>query len=143
MKKKEELSHLTELQYEVTQNSKTEKPFENEYYNNYKEGLYVDIVDGTPLFLSIHKYDSGSGWPAFTTPIDLEDIVELDDYSYKFAKRTEVRSKKANSHLGHLFDDGPKEFGGKRYCINSSSLRFIPKSDMEKEGYSEYLKYFK
>ncbi|AHH45124.1 peptide-methionine (R)-S-oxide reductase MsrB [Mesomycoplasma bovoculi] len=139
---KKKLDHLTELQYKVTQESHTEKPFENEYNDNYKDGIYVDIVDGTPLFLSTTKYNSGSGWPAFTAPINNDLVVEVPDFSYPGRVYTEVRSKNADSHLGHVFTDGPKEKGGLRYCINSASLRFIPKEDLEKEGFSEFLKYF-
>lgn len=133
--------HLTQLQYEVTQNDATEAPFNNEYYNHKEPGIYVDVVSGEALFASIHKYDSGSGWPAFFQPINSECIKEKDDLSL-FVKRTEVRSQKANSHLGHVFTDGPKDHGGLRYCINSAALRFIHKNDLEKEGYGEYLKLF-
>jgi methionine-R-sulfoxide reductase len=121
---------LTKIQKEVTQNNATEPPFANEYWNNHEPGIYVDILDGTPLFSSEDKFDSGSGWPSFTKPISSDTIVEVEDISHGM-KRIEVRSKKANSHLGHVFDDGPKP-AGLRYCINSASLKFIPKEDNKK-----------
>lgn len=130
--------NLTKLQYEVTQNSATEPPFRNEYYDNFKQGIYVDIVSGEPLFLSTDKFESGCGWPAFSRPINETLIKELEDYKIG-VKRVEVRSKKVDSHLGHVFNDGPKDKGGLRYCINSASLKFIPKEDMEREGYKEFI----
>jgi methionine-R-sulfoxide reductase len=123
------------MQYEVTQNSATEPPFRNEYWNEKREGIYVDITTGEPLFSSADKFESGCGWPSFSKPIDKKLIQEHLDKSHNML-RTEVRSKLGNAHLGHVFTDGPKDKGGLRYCINSASLRFIPKEEMEKEGYS-------
>lgn len=132
---------LTTEQFEVTQNSATEAPFKNEYFNEFSQGIYVDITTGEPLFMSADKFDSGCGWPSFSKPIDTAMINELKDTSIGRV-RTEVRSSHGDAHLGHVFTDGPKESGGLRYCINSASLRFIAKEKMEEEGYGEYLGLF-
>lgn len=132
---------LSDFQKKIIQGNGTEPAFRNEYWNNKKEGIYVDAASGQPLFSSIDKYDSGSGWPSFTKPIDQNMIVEKRDDSHGM-QRVEVRSKDADSHLGHVFDDGPQEKGGMRYCINSASLKFIPKESLKKEGYGEYEKLF-
>lgn len=129
---------LTPIQFQVTQNSATEPAFRNEYFNHFEQGIYVDITTGEPLFISDDKFESGCGWPAFSKPIDWKQLEEITDKSHGML-RTEVRSKGGNAHLGHVFEDGPKELGGLRYCINSASLRFIPEEDMEREGYGEYL----
>lgn len=143
--KKPEISELQKKlsaqQFYVTQKSGTEKPFHNEYWNNKEEGIYVDVVSGEPLFSSLDKFDSGTGWPSFTKPLNKEQIVEKSDTSLA-VPRVEVRSKLADSHLGHVFPDGPKPTG-LRYCINSASLRFIPKDKLKEQGYEKYVNLFK
>lgn len=135
--KEELMKRLTPIQFEVTQNNGTEAPFRNESWDNKREGIYADIVSGEPLFSSRDKFDSGCGWPSFTRPLHSESIWEKIDLSHGM-KRIEVRSKEADSHLGHVFNDGPAPTG-LRYCINSAALRFIPKEELKKEGYGEYL----
>jgi methionine-R-sulfoxide reductase len=143
MKKiKVDLSKLTPIQKAVTLENATEPPFENEFWDNHDIGLYVDILNGTPLFTSEDKFDSGCGWPSFTKPIQQDAVEELTDRSYGMI-RTEVRSAESDAHLGHVFDDGPVDQGGLRYCINSASLRFIPYDELDNQGYGEYKKLFK
>ncbi len=140
---KEELKKvLTQVQFETTQENGTERSFENEFWNNKEAGIYVDINSGEPLFTSIDKFDSGCGWPSFTKPVEDENVKENKDVSHGMM-RTEVRSKYGDSHLGHLFNDGPLSEGGLRYCINSASLKFIPVTKLEDEGYGNYLELFK
>ena len=135
------VSRLSPEQFRVTQQDGTERPFENAYWDNKEPGIYVDVVSGEPLFALVNKFDSGSGWPSFTRPIAAENVVENRDTSHGMT-RTEVRSSAGDSHLGHLFPDGPRAEGGLRYCINSASLRFVHLDDLEKAGYGEYRKLF-
>jgi len=136
------LDKLTPMQKHVTKENGTEPPYQNEYWDNTEEGIYVDIISGEPLFSSNDQYDAGCGWPSFTKTIKDEEVLEKEDNTLGM-RRVEVRSKTADSHLGHVFPDGPQETGGDRYCINSAALKFIKKADLEKEGYGEYLKTFK
>ncbi|MCR9088077.1 MAG: peptide-methionine (R)-S-oxide reductase MsrB [Rhodobacteraceae bacterium] len=135
------LDRLTPEQYRVTQKDGTEQPFANAYWDNKAPGLYVDIVSGEPLFASVHKFDSGTGWPSFTHPVDADAVTEHRDLGF-FTVRTEVRSAHADSHLGHVFRDGPRDRGGLRYCINSAALRFVPLSDLDAEGYGAFAPLF-
>ena len=139
MKYEKEIKKLNQIQYDVTQKNKTESPFSNQYDQEFNDGIYVDIVSGKPLFSSLDKFDAHCGWPSFIKPLDENEITKKDDLTHNMI-RTEVRSTDANSHLGHVFDDGPN--GNLRYCINSASLKFIKKEDLKKEGYKEYLKLF-
>lgn len=136
-----DISHLNDLQKHVTMNGGTERAFDNEYWDNKKEGIYVDVITYKPLFSSTDKFDSGTGWPSFTKPIDGDIIDEKMDYSHGMS-RVEVKSASSNAHLGHVFDDGPEDQGGQRFCINSAALKFIAKKDMAKEGYGQYLELF-
>ncbi|ALS02560.1 methionine sulfoxide reductase B [Enterococcus silesiacus] len=140
--KKELKEKLSDIEYAVTQENATERPFSGKYDDFYQEGIYVDIVSGEPLFSSTDKYDAGCGWPSFTKPIEKQDIEEKTDFSLGM-QRVEVRSKEADSHLGHVFTDGPQDQGGLRYCINAAALHFIPVQELEKAGYGEYSTLFK
>lgn len=141
-KTSEALGRLTDRQFAVTQDDATEPPFRNEYWDNHEQGIYVDVVSGQPLFSSTDKFDSGTGWPSFTRPIDDAAVVEKTDRTL-WMKRTEVRSSGADSHLGHVFDDGPRQAGGLRYCMNSAALRFVPVAELEAQGYGAYLALFR
>lgn len=141
-KTSEALSRLTDRQFAVTQDDATEPPFRNEYWDNHEDGIYVDVVSGQPLFSSTDKFESGSGWPSFTKPIDDAAVVNKTDRSL-WMTRTEVRSAGADSHLGHLFDDGPRDRGGLRYCMNSAAMRFVPVAELEAQGYGAYLPLFR
>jgi peptide-methionine (R)-S-oxide reductase len=140
-KTSEAVSDLTHLQYEVTQEDGTEPPFRNAYWNNHEDGIYVDVVSGQPLFSSTDKFDSGTGWPSFTKPIEADAVTTRTDRKL-FMTRTEARSTGADSHLGHVFDDGPRDAGGLRYCMNSAALRFVPADRLEDEGYGRYSSLF-
>ncbi|MCK2034876.1 peptide-methionine (R)-S-oxide reductase MsrB [Microbacterium sp. SSW1-49] len=140
-KTSEAVSDLTHLQYEVTQEDGTEPPFRNAYWNNHEDGIYVDVVSGQPLFSSADKFDSGTGWPSFTKPIEADAVTTRTDRKL-FMTRTEARSTGADSHLGHVFDDGPRDAGGLRYCMNSAALRFVPADRLEDEGYGRYSSLF-
>ena len=137
----EAVQKLTPEQYRVTQEAATEPAFRNQYWDNHEQGIYVDIVSGEPLFASINKFESGSGWPSFTVPLDPANIVEKKDRSWGMT-RIEVRSKNGDSHLGHLFDDGPRDQGGLRYCINSAAMLFVPVAELESAGYGEFAHLF-
>lgn len=137
----EAVSRLTPEQLRVTQNNGTEPAFHNEFWNSHEPGIYVDVVSGEPLFSSLDKFDSGCGWPSFTRPVESENVIENADISHGM-RRTEVRSSHGDSHLGHVFPDGPRQAGGLRYCINSASLRFVPLDQLEAQGYGEYRKLF-